>query len=200
MAKSYGVFTSTFNPDRDTWKTIDQHHRDSLVELLESWGLAGLYAEGEVDSLSLVWHRLNPWPDSSEGLHALGESFTTATLSNGNVSLLRDLDDFGGLGFQKILSAELFGAYKPHPTVYRGAARELNLPPEEVAMVAAHLGDLQAARACGLKTVYVDRPREEAWGPDEDRYKQAREWVDLWISVEDDGFRTLAQRLFGFST
>lgn len=30
-------------------------------------------------------------------------------------------------------------------------------------MVAAHLGDLQAAKECGLQTIYVEREEEETW-------------------------------------
>ncbi|KAF5665859.1 hypothetical protein FHETE_6498 [Fusarium heterosporum] len=192
---SYGRFTRGFDPEKHTWKTIDQHHHDSLVELLEAWNLTGLYSPSEIESLSLVWHRLTPWDDSSEGIQKLGKAYKTSTLSNGNVSLLRDLDDYGNLGFQHLLSAEKFGAYKPNPTVYSGAVRELGLESHQVAMVAAHLNDLDAARACGLRTVYVERPREEAWGTDDEKYQQAKEWVDVWITEDDQGFLTLAQKL-----
>jgi len=195
--ESYGAFTRSFDPERDTWKTIDEHTRESLASLLDSWGLHGLYSDAELDSLSLVWHRLRPWPDSSDGLAQLNASgrVTTATLSNGNVSLLRDLDDFGALGFQRLFSGETFRAYKPNPATYLGAARELGLEPGQVAMVAAHLEDLQSARACGLRTVYVERPREEAWSRDDERFGRAREWVDLWIAEDEGGFVTLAKRL-----
>ncbi|POR34465.1 Uncharacterized protein TPAR_05337, partial [Tolypocladium paradoxum] len=194
---SYGASTRAFDPARDAWKTLDEHHRDNLAALLRGWGLDGLYTPAEVESLSMVWHRLRPWPDASDGLAALaaGRGLTTATLSNGNVALLRDLDDFGSLGFHRLLSAETFRAYKPNPATYLGAARELGLEPSEVAMVAAHLGDLQAARSCGLRTIYVERPQEEAWSEDDERYQQAREWVDLWISEHEDGFVALARRL-----
>ncbi|KND91529.1 hypothetical protein TOPH_03617 [Tolypocladium ophioglossoides CBS 100239] len=194
---SYGAFTRSFDPARDVWKTIDAHHRDSLADLLRGWGLDGLYTDAEVESLSLVWHRLRPWPDAADGLSALGTKggLTTTTLSNGNIALLRDLDDFGSLGFHRLLSAETFRAYKPNPATYLGAARELGLEPSEVAMVAAHLGDLQAARSCGLRTIYVERPQEEAWGKDDEKYQQAREWVDLWISEQEDGLVSLARRL-----
>ncbi|KJZ76336.1 hypothetical protein HIM_04418 [Hirsutella minnesotensis 3608] len=127
--KSYAAFTRSFDPSRDAWRTVDQHHRESLAVLLREWGLGDAYSDAEVESLSLVWHRLSPWPDSAEGLHALGSASTsatttttgggggcglvTATLSNGNLALLRDLDDFGALGFRELLSAETFGAYKP---------------------------------------------------------------------------------------
>lgn len=195
---SYIAFCRSFDPATHAWKPIGEHHRDSLTELLQKWDLTDVFTESEVESISLVWHRLSPWPDSSAGLQKLGDGgakYITSTLSNGNVALLRDLDDFGALGFGKLLSAETFQAYKPHPTVYLGAAREMGLEPGQLAMVAAHLGDLQAARDCGLRTIYVERPREEAWGKDEERYKEARNWVDLWISQEEEGFLTLANRL-----
>ena len=83
------------------------------------------------------------------------------TLSNGNTNLLRDLRDFGGLGFHHLLCAETFGVYKPKPETYLGAARELGVEPRQLAMVAAHLSDLAAARSFGLRTVYVERPNEE---------------------------------------
>lgn len=192
---SYGDFCHTFNPETDPWKTVDQHHHDSLVSLLESWNLTGLFNATELQSLSLVWHRLPPWKDSSDGLKNLGQTYITSTLSNGNTSLLRDLDDFGSLGFRKFFSAENFRAYKPNPAVYLGAARELGLDPEEVALVAAHLNDLEAAKACGLRTIYIERPREEEWGKDDERYQGAKEWVDIWIDEEEDGFVTLAHKL-----
>ncbi|KAF4511914.1 hypothetical protein G6O67_001113 [Ophiocordyceps sinensis] len=194
---SYKVFTASFDPSRDTWKSIDRHHRDSLAALLREWGFDGLYSDAEIDSLSLVWHRLSPWPDSSDGLRALGSGgkLVTATLSNGNLALLRDLDDFGSLGFHRLLSAETFRAYKPDPATYLGAARELGLEPAHVAMVAAHLGDLKAARACRLRTIYIERPQEEAWDKDGDDYQQAREWVDLWLPEQDNGLLGLARRL-----
>ncbi|KAF4983306.1 hypothetical protein FZEAL_1244 [Fusarium zealandicum] len=193
--ESYGAFTADFDPEKDSWKTIDQHHHDSLVELLKTWELANLYTSSEIESLSLVWHRLTPWSDSADGVQELGRTLKTSTLSNGNVSLLGDLNDFGNLGFQVLLSAEKFKVYKPNPALYLGAARELGLEPHEVAMVAAHLGDLEGARSCGLRTVYIERPREEDWSKHDENYQRAKEWVDLWITEGEDGLVTLSQKL-----
>ncbi|KJK75980.1 hypothetical protein H634G_08736 [Metarhizium anisopliae BRIP 53293] len=184
---TYVRFVGSFDPEQDAWKTIDEHHRDSLVELLETWGLGGLYTDAEVSSLSLVWHRLAPWPDTVDGLAKLrdGGKLVLATLSNGNTDLVRDLDDFGGLGFHRLFCAETFRAYKPRPETYLGAAREMGLEPAQVAMVACHMGDLKAAKACGLRTIYVERPREEAWDKEGEEFTAARNWVDLWIGEED---------------
>jgi 2-haloacid dehalogenase len=154
------------------WMHIDALHRRILDALLAERGLAP--PEAEVAELNRVWHRLAPWPDSVAGLQQLKKRFPVCTLSNGNVSLLLDMARHAGLPWDTIFSAELFGHYKPDPEVYLGAAGLLDLPPEQVLMVAAHPSDLRAAAACGLKTAYVPRPLErgpsgvmEPWTPGE---------------------------------
>lgn len=192
---SYGEFTQGFVPGETEWKDIDTHHYDSLAELLRKWDVVGVYTYEETRSLSLTWHYLRPWEDSALGIQKLGTRYITATLSNGNRSLLEDLNAHGSLNFKRIISTADFGAYKPHPSTYLGAVGVLQCRPDEVAMVAAHLGDLRAARANGLRTIYVERDREESWSCDDDRWKDAREWVDMWISQEEEGFIELARRL-----
>lgn len=194
------------------FKSVDQHHLDSLQQLLTQWQLDGLWTPAQVQRLSLVWHHLAPWPDSSAGIEALnaveikptvprgGDGGTsskesrlaTATLSNGNTALLRDLTAHARLPFAHVFSAEDFAAYKPHPKTYLGAARRLGLRPEECALVAAHLGDLKAAAACGLGTVYVERPAEEDWGEEEVRGEREAGWVGLWIGEGEGGFARVA--------
>lgn len=204
---SYKHFTRGFRPGTDLWKDVDAHHHDSLVELLRKYGLSGVLDAAGVRELSLVWHRLKPWPDSAAGLRALGSGgsgdggesaglgLVTATLSNGNRALLADLDAFGGLGFGRLFSAEDFGAYKPDAGVYLGAAERLGVAPGEVAMVAAHLGDLDAARRLGLRTVYVERDGEEDWEVGSERYEAAKGWVDIWVGVDEGGFVEVARKL-----
>ena len=154
------------------WMHIDALHRRILDALLGERGLSP--PEAEVAELNRVWHRLAPWPDSVAGLQRLKAQFPVCTLSNGNVSLLLDMARNAGLPWDTIFSAELFGHYKPDAEVYLGAARLLDLLPEQVLMVAAHPSDLRAAAACGLKTAYVPRPLErgpggamEPWTPGE---------------------------------
>jgi len=144
------------------WTTIDRLHREILDALLPRFGLSGL-DERERDALNRVWHRLDPWPDAVAGLARLKRSFTIATLSNGNVSLLVDMAKRAGLPWDTVLSAELFGHYKPDREVYLGAARVLDVASAELLMVAAHPSDLAAAARAGLRTAYVPRPLE--YGP-----------------------------------
>lgn len=113
------------------------------------------------------------------------------------MSLLTDLKTHGNMDFKHILSAELFGSYKPSPKVYLGAVEQLGLKPGECAMVAAHLNDLRAAKDVGLDTIYVERPDEEDWSVEHVVKARQDGWVDVWVSqgVENRGFITVAEQL-----
>lgn len=145
------------------WATIDALHRQGLDELLPRHGLAAL-DEDERERFNRVWHRLKPWHDSVAGLARLRQRYVTATLSNGNVSLLVNMAKHAGLPWDCVLSAELFGRFKPDPEVYLGAARLLGFAPQQLMMVAAHPSDLAAAQRAGLKTAYIPRPDERGPG------------------------------------
>ncbi len=144
------------------WTRLDDLHRQRLVELLGAAGIA--VAEAEIDELNLAWHRLDPWPDSVAGLIRLKRWFTITTLSNGNVSLLTDMAKHAGLPWDCVLSAEIFRHYKPDREAYVGCAQILDVAPEELMLVAAHPGDLRAARDAGLRTAFVFRPGEHGPG------------------------------------
>jgi len=146
------------------WTRIDDLHRMILDELLAAAGITAI-AEADIEHLNRAWHRLEPWPDSVAGLTRLKERFVISTLSNGNVSLLTNMAKHAGLPWDCVISAELFGHYKPDPEAYLGCADLLGVRPEELMLVAAHPSDLRAAREVGLKTAYVVRPRE--YGPNQ---------------------------------
>ena len=123
------------------------------------------------------------------GLTRLKRRFVIGPLSNGNFALLTNMAKHAGLPWDVNLSCELYRAYKPQPETYRGAAGLLGLAPAETMLVAAHYSDLQAARACGLRTAYVHRPREFGDKPKNDLPADPK--VDL---VAND-FEELASRL-----
>lgn len=144
------------------WTKLDRLHRMILEGIVAGFGLGGL-SEGERETLNRAWHRLQPWPDAVPGLTRLKRKFIIAPLSNGNISLITDMAKHAGLPWDCILGAELVRHYKPDPEVYRSAAEFLDVRPPEVMMVAAHLRDLRAAKAEGLRTAFVVRPKE--FGP-----------------------------------
>jgi 2-haloacid dehalogenase len=145
------------------WMLIDDLHRLILDEVLKAFGVNESLSEPQKKRLNKAWHRLHPWPDAVQGLTRLKSRFTICTLSNGNLGLLTNMAKNAGLPWDCILSAEVFKAYKPHPDTYLGVAKVFDVPPADVMLVAAHQDDLDAARACGLQTAYIERPLE--FGP-----------------------------------
>ena len=83
------------------------------------------------------------------GLTRLKEKFIITTLSNGNMSLLTNMAKRAGLPWDCVISAELFHHYKPDREAYLGCADLLDVPPDELMLVAAHPSDLRAARDAG---------------------------------------------------
>ena len=158
----YGPSMGRVRRGERPWTKLDSLHRTILEAILPDFGITGL-SESEIATLNRAWHRLRPWPDAVAGLTRLKKRFVIAPLSNGNISLMTNLAKHSGLPWDCILGAELVRHYKPDREVYQSAADFLDLEPAQVMMVAAHSGDLRAAREVGLSTAFVVRPLE--FGP-----------------------------------
>ncbi len=157
------------------WTDRDGLHRRALGDLLPK----GSLSPDELDDLARAWERCDAWPDVAEGLARLHAPYMLACLSNATLASLVRLARHAGLPWDVIFSADFFHAYKPNPKVYTEAIRLLGLHPSEVMMVAAHVYDLRAAKALGMKTAFVARPSE--WDPagDPDFDVHATDFVDL---------------------
>lgn len=184
----YGPSMNRVRSGELPWTTLDRLHRMILDKILVDFSIAGL-SEAETDALNRAWHRLQPWPDAVGGLTRLKKKFIIAPLSNGNISLMTDLAKYSGLPWDCILGAELARHYKPDREVYQSAVDILDLKPPEVMMVAAHLGDMRAAKGVGLSTAFVTRPLE--FGPNGKPDLKADSSVD--VAAKD--FNDLASQL-----
>jgi 2-haloacid dehalogenase len=149
------------------WTLIDDLHRMILDDMLPTFRLQDLDEAARVH-LNRVWHRLDPWPEAVDALQRLKRRYILCSLSNGNIGLLTRMAKRAGLPWDCVLSAEVFRAYKPDPATYLGVAKVFELPPQKVMLVAAHHDDLAGARACGLRTAYIERPLEFGAGKPKD--------------------------------
>lgn len=138
---------------------IDELHLNILERVLRDFGVTRIDAAGKRE-LNRAWHRLPAWPDAVAGLARLKSKYIVCTLSNGNIGLLTEMAKHAGLPWDCVLSAEVFKAYKPDPRTYLGVAGVFDIAPRQVMLAAAHHDDLAAARACGLRTAYLERPDE----------------------------------------
>lgn len=161
---------------RRDWVPLDVLHRESLDAVLARHHRdPGSIADDELVELNAAWERLDPWPDCVAGLTRLKRCFAIGPLSNGHIALMLRLARSGGLPWDVITGAGVTRAYKPAPEAYLRTAEAVGLPPGQVGMVAAHNGDLEAARALGMRTIFVRRPREHGPGQTCD-LEPAQDW------------------------
>lgn len=180
-----GLYQPAMEPVRAgtrPWVRLDVLNRENLDAVLARHGVAaGAIPETELQALNRVWERLEPWPDTVAGLTRLKRRFAIAPVSNGHIAGMLRLARHAGLPWDAILGAEIARNYKPHPEVYLKSAEAAGVAPQQMAMVAAHNSDLRAARALGLRTVFVHRPREHG-----DRQTGDLAAEDDWDIVADD--------------
>ena len=139
---------------------LDVLHRENLGIVLDRFGVSC----DDADGLNTAWERLDPWPDVVAGLKAMRATHLIAPCSNGSIGMMARLARHTGLHWDCILGAEIARDYKPKPDVYLASCAALRLSPRRVTMVAAHNGDLHAAREAGLRTAFVPRPTEHGAG------------------------------------
>lgn len=169
------------------WMRVDAIYREALDTLVKARGLD--LTQAERDDLNAIWSRLDPWPDSVEGLTRLRRRFTVSTLSNTGMATAVAIVKHAGLPFDAVLTAELAKIYKPAPAVYQLAVDYLGCRPEQILMVACHKYDVRAAGAFGMRTAFVARPLE--FGPEAHPDVAPESWIDCCV----DSFTSLAGRL-----
>ena len=130
--------------------------RKALMYTLRS--LKVNFTSENLDEFMKAYQLLTPFKDATDGLIRLSNKYRLVMLSNGEQHYLQHLaTNRIGIDFDQILSAETVGQFKPHPSVYRFAAKKLALEPQQIMMVAAHSFDTLGARACGYRAAYVNR-------------------------------------------
>ncbi|KAH6654785.1 HAD-like domain-containing protein [Truncatella angustata] len=191
----YIHFAQSAQPGVTDFLLQEEVHRRTLRLMIPEYKFEGLWTPDQLEELVFLWHKLDAWPDSAAAIARLAKHGPVVTLSDGSVQLLKALNDRNDLGYTDIWGSDTWTAYKPDPAVYKGAVAKLGLQPHEVALVAAHLGDLWAAKKCGLKAFYVERPFEERYSRDEIEKARLDGWVDLWVPYGNGGLHGVANRL-----
>ena len=185
----YGKSTRELSSGDGPWRLVDDIHREKLDVLLDEYGLSDVMSEESKQHLNRAWHRLDGWPDSPSGLRRLKSKYIIATASNGNLALLVNMAKHADLPWDAVMSPDVYGAYKPSPKVYQNASKLLGLNTDQVMMVAAHTGDLEAASKQGLATAFVHRPFEHG----AERRVEMPDTSDFDITATD--FNDLADQL-----
>jgi 2-haloacid dehalogenase len=100
-------------------------------------------------------------PDATTGLRTLDEAgFRIAALTNSPRLVAEEQLAGAGLAshFERIMSVDMVGTFKPAAATYLAAIEELGTVPQETVMVAAHDWDIAGAMTAGLVGAFVARP------------------------------------------
>lgn len=98
--------------------------------------------------------------DVPRGVEALGDlGIRLVTLSNGSASVADALLGRAGLRdrFERLLTVEDAGAWKPARRSYRYAVEQCGVDPADAMLVAVHPWDVDGASRGGLRTAWLDR-------------------------------------------
>jgi 2-haloacid dehalogenase len=112
--------------------------------------------------------RLPAFADVPGALESLAaRRFTIVACSNGTEDAVRGLLAHAGVleRFSKIVSVDPIRTFKPDPAVYERLVTEVGVPRESVWLISSNPFDVIGAKACGLRTAWVQRDPKRAFDP-----------------------------------
>jgi 2-haloacid dehalogenase len=116
------------------------------------------YTQEEVRWLVSEIEKLKPFPDVIAALEKLrARGYRLAILSNGDRDMLAAAAPHIGFAFDKVISVEEAGYFKPHWKTYAKAAEILGEAPEGILFVANHAFDCIGAKSYGMRSAFIDR-------------------------------------------
>lgn len=141
--------------------TVQFHNFQSIADASLKMASQVLRSEVSTEDVHDVLELMKHLPlkeNVQAGLSALhDQNFRIAALTNSPEQIVRDRMERTGLisYFEKVLSAEHVGKYKPAIEVYRWAAKSVELTPGEILVVSAHGWDIAGAENAGMQTAYM---------------------------------------------
>ena len=125
-------------------------------------------AEETLRNLLDQYLRLPAYPDVPEALEQLeARGFKIVACSNGTGDTVRGLLERAGVlaRFSGIVSVDPIRTFKPDPAVYEYLAAQVHAEKEMVCLISSNPFDVIGAKACGLRTVWVQRDPKKVFDP-----------------------------------
>ncbi|EJU01472.1 HAD-like protein [Dacryopinax primogenitus] len=134
----------------------------ALDEVCDKYGIGlDVWGREEREEMYRAWWAMDVWPDTKAGVELLQTKYVCVGLTNGSAAYLIHIDKRTGVLYDLLLTSDVVGAYKPQPRMYQTAMAAVQLKPEECAMVASHVSDLEAAKKQGMRSIYIHRETED---------------------------------------
>ncbi|MGH3344133.1 MAG: haloacid dehalogenase type II [Carbonactinosporaceae bacterium] len=130
----------------------------ATAALAEATGYA--LTPADMEQVVAGFRDLAPHPDAEPAMRrATDAGVRVIAVTNGSAAITGHLLRDAGLEdhVERVVSIDEVRAWKPAPAVYRHAAEACEVPPERMALVAAHSWDTHGARRAGLVAGWVSR-------------------------------------------
>lgn len=112
-----------------------------------------------------VWENFKAWPEAAAVIAELkARGYQTAMLSNGDLDMLRPLENSTGITFDYIFSADMARAHKPCPAIYSLPEKILGLHRGEYLHVCGSANDLYGAVSAGIPVIWHNRKNDLSFG------------------------------------
>lgn len=121
-------------------------------------------SEADIDYVLAGFATLPAFDDAAPALQVLSQAgITLGCLTVGSPDNTRRFLDSAGLAefFDRIITADAAGVWKPHPKIYRFAAEQMHTPIEQMALVAVHAWDCHGAKRAGALAGWCARLEHE---------------------------------------
>jgi 2-haloacid dehalogenase len=132
-------------------------HR-AVSQVMDRCGFS--YTQDEVRELVSWIESLKPFPDVVAALHRLRfAGYKLVILSNGDPDMLAAAGPHIGFPFDRVISVQEAGCFKPHWKTYAKAEELIGLDRSACLFVANHAFDCVGAKSFGMRTAFIDRRR-----------------------------------------
>lgn len=123
--------------------------KDAEIRLIKEWNEHLLPWDDTISTLKQLKER---YPDVKLGV------FTNCSIELGHAAARKSEHPDQGVIFDKVLTAEEVGYYKPHPATYKAILDALGIEnPQDAVFVAGSSVDVPGSKAAGMKVVWHNR-------------------------------------------
>jgi 2-haloacid dehalogenase len=155
ILQCYGDFEA--RAEQGTYRRYREVLRSVVSQFGEYCGFVP--TDKETQSLPESLPTWNPWPDTVSALRELQKRFRLAIISNVDDDLFAATQPQLGVNFDRIITAQQAGAYKPSLKIFELALSRIGVPADRVLHVGQSIyHDIIPAQSLGLSTVWVNRP------------------------------------------
>jgi 2-haloacid dehalogenase len=148
------------------YRPFDACTAQALRFVSEQFGI--FLSEKTQANLLSKYQQLPAYPDVTAALAELAaQGFTIAACSNGTETAVRAVLEHAGIlpRFSKIVSVDPLHTFKPDPAVYEYLVAELRTRREMIWLISSNPFDVIGAKACGLRTAWVQRDPKRVFDP-----------------------------------